>query len=65
MHIAFSDLNRKWFTSGRKEVSSQTDEVRFFWEGNGQEIEGAQFWLTDEDRQRDGDHILYYSDGKS
>nr|AUG84451.1 contactin [Platynereis dumerilii] len=58
-----SDKDRKWFTSGRKEVTSQTNEVRFFWEGNGQEIEGAQFWLKDEDRMNPGDHILYYTDG--
>lgn len=58
-----SDTRRKWFTSGRRDDPDDTGNTRFFWEGNGQDIEGEQYWLKETDRTQEGDHILYYYDG--
>ena len=37
---------------------------QFFWEGDGSVIEGFQFWFTPEERFREGDLIMYSTDGK-
>ena len=47
----------KWFTSGRRD---SLDPVKFFWNGDGEIIEGFQSWLDDTDIFTEGNDIIVY-----
>ena len=46
----------EWYTSGER-VEEGSEQFR--WSGDGTDVEGVNFWLSDSARAREGDQILY------
>jgi len=49
-----------FFTGGYR---TQTGSTTFYWEPDGSEITGEEFWFSDRVRNLTGNRIVYYTDG--
>jgi len=55
-----------WYTAGTRDpgTTGPTSQIKFSWtDGDQGEVTGAQFWFSDDVRQREGNRIVYYTDG--
>lgn len=57
----------EWFTGGVRDSRASGPDgsnIKYVWESDQTEVAGLQFWFSLQARQKPGNRIVYYTDGK-